>query len=137
MTYLVDTNVLSELRKEGRADIRVMAWSKSVPGDDLYTSVLIVGEIRQGIESVRRRDMPSALALEQWLMRVVSTYGARILPVDRRVADQWGRLSVPNRLPVVDGLLAATALVHDLTLVSRNVRDLERTGARLLNPWTA
>ena len=137
MTWLVDTNVLSELRKEDKADVRVRAWSESVPGAELYTSVMVVGEIRQGIESMRRREVSSALALEQWLLRIVSAYGRRILHVDQRIAERWGRLNGPDRLPIVDGLLAATALVHDLTLVTRDVRAVESTGVRLLNPWLA
>ncbi len=137
MSWLVDTNVLSELRKEDDADLRVRAWSESIPGAEVYTSVIVVGEIRQGIESIRRRDLPSALALEQWLLRIVSAYGRRILPIDRRIAEYWGRLNVPDRVPIVDGLLAATALVHDLTLVTRDVRGVEQTGVRLLNPWIA
>ena len=100
----------------------------------LFTSVLVLGEIRRGIESIRRRDTPSALALEQWLDRLTADFGERVLPVDARVADRWGILNVPDPVPTVDGLLAATALVHDLIFVTRNVRDVANTGVRLLDP---
>jgi toxin FitB len=93
--------------------------------------------VRRGIESIRRRDVPSALALEQWLTRLTSSFADRVLSIDARVVDRWGRLNVPDPVPTVDGLLAATALVHDLVLVTRNTRDVERTGARLLDPTTS
>ena len=135
MSWLLDTNVLSELRKGGRADRGVQAWFGEVNEPELFTSVLVVGEIRRGIELVRRRDVPSALALEQWLRRLVETFGHRLLPIDARVAERWGTLNVPDPVPAVDGLLAATALVHDLTLVTRNVPDMQRTGVQLLDPF--
>ena len=134
MSWLVDTNVLSELRKGDRANEGVRSWFASVEDDDLFTSVLVLGEVRRGIESIRRRDATAALALEQWLLRLTATFSDRVLPVDAQVADRWGRLNVPDPIPTVDGLLAATALVHDLVLVTRNTRDVVRTGVRLLNP---
>ena len=134
MTWLVDTNVLSELRKGDRANPGVRAWFDAADDHDLYTSVLVLGEIRRGLESIRRRDTPSALALEHWLARLTADFGARILPVDVDVADRWGALNVPNPIPTVDGLLAATALVHDLVLVTRNVRDVIRTRVEVLDP---
>lgn len=134
MSWLIDTNVLSELRKGARADPGIQAWFAAADDQDLYTSVLVLGEIRRGIESIRRRDRPSALAIEQWLVNVAVGFGERILPVDVMVADRWGRLNVPDPIPTVDGLLAATALVHDLVLVTRNVRDVSNTGARVLDP---
>ena len=135
MTFLVDTNVLSELRKGARANPGVLRWFADAEERELWTSVLVVGEVRRGIESLRRRDAIAAVALDQWLARLTESFADRILEVDTRVAEAWGRLSVPDPLPTVDGLLAATALVHDLTLVTRNVRDVERTGARLLDPF--
>ena len=93
-----------------------------------------MGEVRRGIESIRRRDVPSALALELWLATLTDGFADRILPVDRNVAEEWGRLNVPDPVPTVDGLLAATARVHGLTLVTRNTRDVERTGVPLLDP---
>lgn len=137
MSWLLDTNIVSELRKGERADDRLRAWFASVDDDEVFTSVLVLGEIRRGIESIRRRDAPSALALEQWLIRLATGFGERILPVDVRVADRWGTLDVPDPIPTVDGLLAATALVHDLTLVTRNVKDMATTAVRTLDPTTA
>jgi len=137
MSWLVDTNVLSELRKGVRAHVGIRAWFGDAREGELFTSVLVLGEIRRGIESIRRRDAPSALALEQWLARLASDFAERVLPVDARVADRWGNLNVPDPIPTVDGLLAATALVHDLILVTRNVRDVERTGVRLWDPTAA
>ena len=137
MSWLVDTNILSELRKGKRADAGVRSWFAQAREEELFTSVLVLGELRRGIESIRRRDVPSALALEQWLTRLTASFSDRVLPIDARVAELWGSLNVPNPLPTVDGLLAATALAHDLVLVSRNVRDLHGTGARLLDPFGA
>jgi predicted nucleic acid-binding protein len=137
VTFLVDTNVVSELRKGTRANVGVQRWFAAADERALWTSVLVIGEVRQGIESVRRRDATAALALEQWLARLTGSFGDRILPVDAAVAETWGRLSVPDPLPAVDGLIAATALVHGLTVVTRNVRDVARSGARLLDPFEA
>ena len=134
MSWLIDTNVISDLRKGDRANDGIRAWFSESSEDELFTSVLVLGEIRRGIESIRRRDTPSALALEQWLDRLTADFGERVLPVDARVADQWGLLNVPDPVPTVDGLLAATALVHDLVLVTRDVRDVAKTGVRLLDP---
>lgn len=134
MTWLVDTNILSELRKGSRANEGVRAWFSDAEEADLFTSVLVLGEIRRGIESIRRRDEPSALALDQWLARLIADFGDRVLPIDADVADRWGALNVPDPIPTVDGLLAATALVHDLFLVTRNVRDVARTGVKVLDP---
>jgi predicted nucleic acid-binding protein len=133
--WLVDTNVLSELRKGARAAGGVRAWFDEVDDVELFTSVLVVGELRRGVESIRRRDPRGAAALEQWVLRLVESFSDRVLAVDVKVAEQWGRLNVPDPVPTVDGLLAATALVYDLTLVTRNTRDVERTGARCLNPF--
>ena len=110
------------------------AWYAGTPAAELYTSVLVLGEVRRGIESIRRRDAISATALEHWLGRIVDGFADRILPIDAAVADRWGALNVPDPVPTVDGLLAATALVHDLVLVTRNVRDVSGTGVRVLDP---
>lgn len=136
MTWLLDTNVVSELRKGERANPGLRAWFAQVEEDSLYTSVLVVGELRRGIESLRRRDVPSALALDHWLAGLTDGFADRILPVDQAVAERWGRLNVPDPVPTVDGLLAATALVHGMTLVTRNTRDVARTGVALLDPMT-
>ncbi len=135
--YLLDTNVASEARKGQRANPGVLAWLESVEDSDLFLSVLVVGEIRQGIEQARPRDLPKARALERWLAGLVQNYGDRVLPVTAAVADQWGRLSAIRPISTVDGLLAASALVYDLTLVTRNVTDVAHTAVRLLNPFTA
>jgi len=135
VSYLLDTNVISELRKGARADNRVREWFEAVEEGDLYLSVVVLGEIRQGVEGVRRRDPKAGARLQRWLAQIIQQHSDRILPIDVAVADTWGRLNVPNRLPVVDGMLAATALVFDLTLVTRNTRDVTRTGAKLLNPF--
>lgn len=137
MSWLIDTNVLSELRKGDRMDRGVRAWIEGVDVDDLYTSVLAIGEIRRGIEGLRRRDPASASAIEQWLLRMLESFDERVVPVDARVADRWGVLGVPDPLPVIDGLLAATALVHGLTLVTRNVRDVAATGVATLDPFAS
>lgn len=133
--YLVDTNVVSELRKHDRVDAGVRQWWAANQRAELWLSVLVLGELRRGVELLRRRDDKGAEALDGWLDGLVDRFADRLLPVDERVAETWGRLGVPDPIPVIDGLLAATALVHDLTLVTRNVVDLERTGVRVHNPF--
>jgi predicted nucleic acid-binding protein len=135
--FLLDTNVIAELRKGARANLHVRAWFESLDSDAIMLSVLTIGEIRRGIENVRRRDPATAKALERWLRRLVAEHRERILPIDLPVAEEWGRLNVPDPLPVVDALLAATAKVHGLTFVTRNVKDVARTGVELMNPFDA
>jgi predicted nucleic acid-binding protein len=135
LSYLVDTNVISELRKKERADPAVREWFASVADEEIFLSVLTVGEIRQGVERIRRRDPGAATALDRWLDRVVEMHRDRLVPVDRLVAEEWGRMNVPDPLPVIDGLLAATAKITGLTLATRNVVDVERTGVGLVNPF--
>lgn len=137
MSYLLDTNVISELRKGERADENVRAWFSEVADEEIYLSVLTIGEIRRGIESVRRRDPDSAAALDSWLARLVEANRDRILPVDGAITDEWGRMNVPGPLPVVDGLLAATAKVTGLTFATRNVADVEGSGVELVDPFSA
>jgi predicted nucleic acid-binding protein len=134
MSWLLDTNIVSELRKGERAQPGLQTWFAGVGEESLYTSVLVIGELRRGIESLRRRDVPSALALEHWLAGVTGGFADRILPADQAVAEQWGRFNVPDPVPTVDGLLAATAIVHGLTLVTRNTKHVVRTGVSLLDP---
>ena len=134
MSFLLDTNVVSEIRKKA-PDRGVATWFASVPADKLFLSVLVVGEIRQGITRLVRRDPAQAEIFERWLSQLVDGYGDRIVPITVRIAEAWGRLNVPDPVPVVDGLLAATALVHDWTLVTRNVNDVTSTGVRLLDPF--
>ena len=133
--YLIDTNVISELRKGDRCDANVRAWYESVEVTDLYLSVLVLGEMRRGIERIRRRDPEQTDVLERWLEQTALNFEGRILPVDELVADVWGKAYYVRNIPVVDGLLAATAIVHDMTLVTRNVSDVQGLGARLLNPF--
>jgi len=137
LSYLVDTNVISELRKGSRCNAGVASWFAGVSPEGIYLSVLTLGEIRKGIENIRRRDERTAEVLEVWLSEVVATHSDRILPVDEGIADQWGRYNVPDPLPVLDSLLAATASAHGLTLVTRNLKHVERTGVACLNPWSA
>lgn len=134
MRYLLDTNVLSEVRKP-QGDERVLAWISSVPAEDLYLSVLVIGEIRRGVERLRRRDPSGARAYEVWLDTVQRNYAERIVSVDVEAAEEWGRMNVPDPVPIADGLMAATAKVHGMTFVTRNTRDVERTGVGLLNPF--
>lgn len=135
MSYLLDTNVISELRKGERAEPSVSSWFDGLADQEIYLSVLTIGEIRRGVESVRRRDPDSAAALDSWLSRLTEAHRDRILQVDRAIAEEWGRMDVPDPVPVVDGLLAATARIVGLTLVTRNVADVESTGVELLNPF--
>jgi toxin FitB len=137
LSYLVDTNVVSELRKGRRCDPSVASWFAGVASEEIYLSALTIGEIRKGIENIRRRDERTAEALEAWLGEVVAAHSDRILPIDEGIADQWGRYNVPDPLPVLDSLLAATASTHGLTLVTRNLKDIERTGVDCLNPFSA
>ena len=134
MAFLLDTNVISEARKP-TPDSKVRAWLASVREDDLYLSVLVVGEIRQGIERLRRRDPAQAAPYETWLSALVHGFADRLVPVTVDVCEEWGRLNVPDPLPVVDGLMAATAKVRGWTFVTRNVADLGRADVRLLNPF--
>jgi toxin FitB len=135
MGYLIDTNVASELRKAGAAHPHFIAWSTRVDRSTMFLSVLVVGEIRRGIENLRRKDPVQAQVLDTWLGRVLVSFDGRILPVTQEIAETWGRLSVPDKMPIVDGLIAATAIAHNHILVTRNTRDVVRTGVRLLNPF--
>lgn len=133
--YLIDTNVLSEARKGARANPGVRRFFADVDDDALRVSVLSCGEIRKGIELLRAKDPRTANVLERWLARLERDFAVRILPVDSAVADTWGKLDALGPVAAIDGLLAATALVHDLTLVTRNVRHIRRTGAKVMDPF--
>lgn len=135
MSWLLDTNVLAELRKGGRGNPHVRQWFEVHRDENHFISVLVLGEIRRGIELKRLKDPVSADHLERWASRVEADFEARVLPINATIATLWGRLNVPDPLPAVDGLIAATALTYDLTLVTRNVRDFKRTGASTLNPF--
>ena len=134
MSFLLDTNVVSEFRKKS-PDAGASKWLDSVRSSQLYLSVMVVGEIAQGVERLVARDPKHAAAIEDWRRRLVRGYADRIVPVSLEVAEVWGRLNAAAPLPLADGLMAATALVHDWTFVTRNTADFERTGVRLLNPF--
>ena len=135
MSYLIDTNVISEIRKGNRCDTRVAAWYASIAAEDLFLSTLVLGEIRKGIELARPKDPAKAVALERWLRQVEAAFDDRVLGIDHAISDQWGRMSAIRPIPVVDGLLAATAAIHRLTLVTRNDREIAGLGAAVLNPF--
>lgn len=131
---MLDTNVLSEARRP-QGDGGVKRWISSTPDADLYLSVLVIGEIRRGIERLRGRDPDQARVYEVWLDTITRDYADRILPVDTGAADEWGRMSAPDPIPVMDGLMAATAKTRGMTFVTRNTADVERTGVNVLNPF--
>ncbi len=137
--YLIDTNIISELRKPAdRRNPGVTQWFSNADPDTLYLSVLVVGEIRRGIESKRANDPSQAIALEAWLDRIIQGYSDRVLPIDFETVQLWGRAQSIRPFPVIDGLLAATAQAHGMTLVTRNVGDLDGWPAvdLLVNPFS-
>ena len=136
MAFLLDTNVVSELRR-ALPDPHVLTWLENVASVDLHLSVLVAGEIRRGIELLRPREPHRARTLDEWLDGLVAAYADRLLPVSRAVADTWGRLSSLRPLPVADGLMLATAQVYGLTLVSREAPSLADLGVSTLSPWEA
>ncbi len=135
--FLVDTNVISELRKRDRADAGVRTWFEEHRGAQVWTSVLVVGELRRGVELLRRRDDRAADTLQEWLDGVVDDYRDRIIPVTMAIAERWATVTVPDPVPIVDGLLAATAIELDLVLVTRNGGDVDRTGVVHIDPFTS
>lgn len=137
MSFLIDTNVISEIRKGDRCDPGVAAWWADVAEDDLWLSALVLGEIRKGVELARRRDPQKAAALEAWLGDVIAGFADRVLPVDAAVAEEWGRMNAIRPVPVIDALLAATAKANGLTLVTRNEADVAGIGVEVLNPFAA
>ncbi|GAA2692456.1 type II toxin-antitoxin system VapC family toxin [Nonomuraea recticatena] len=132
--YLLDTNVISEVRKR-QGSQHVKAWVEESFGPTLYLSTISIGEIRCGIELRRRRDVQQALVLERWLARLYDSFLDRIVPVTSEIAEEWGRLNSARTLQTADGLLAATAKVHGWSIVTRNVKDFEGTGVAVVNPF--
>jgi predicted nucleic acid-binding protein len=135
LRFLLDTNVISEIRKRDRAHPNVVRWVSQTPVKEIGTSVVVLAEIRRGIELKRRSDPEQAQALDRWFTQMRTRLGDRVLGVDEPIADAWATLSVPDPLPLIDGLMAATAMVHGLTLVTRNIADVARTGVKVLDPF--
>jgi toxin FitB len=134
--FLLDTNVLSELRRPQKAAPKVAAWAASVRQAELYLSVITILEIEAGILLIEHRnDQAQAGTMRIWMDRIRQSFASRILPVDTEVALRCARLHVPDRRPDRDALIAATALVHELTVVTRNVADFGPTNVTALNPW--
>lgn len=135
MRYLLDTNIVSELR-HARPDPGLLNWFDTTAEDELLISVLTVGEIRYGVERIRRQgDDQLAGRLDEWLATMQESFGGRIFPVDTATAEAWGRIRAIRPVPVVDGLLAASCIAHELTLVTRNERDVADLGAAVHNPF--
>jgi predicted nucleic acid-binding protein len=138
VTLLLDTNVVSELRKakSGKADPAVTAWAATVPAGSLYISVVTLLELEMGVLRIERRDARQGAIMRAWLDgQVVPAFSGRVLPIDSPVAVQCARLHVPDRLSERDAMIAATAIVHGMTVVTRNVADFRASGVQLLNPW--
>lgn len=134
--YIVDTNVVSELRKGTRADRNVHLWDQSVPAEDLYLSAISILEIEVGILLVQRRDREQGAVLRNWMTnQVLPAFVGRILAIDGEVAQRCAALHVPDAKPERDALIAATALVHGMTVVTRNVNDFRSMGVSVIDPW--
>ncbi len=132
--YLVDTNVVSEARRGSR---QAVAWLRSVRPESVYLSALTLGEIMRGVTLRRKSDPQTASRLTEWLEQLRQDHSDRILPVTDRVALEWGRVAALRPRGDIDGLIAATAIVHDLILVTRNVKDFEDIAVSLINPWSS
>lgn len=138
MMYVIDTNVVSELRKirMGKADANVARWAESVNATDLYVSVITIMELELGVLSIERKDPAQGAMLRAWLeQQVLPEFSARTLPIDTAIAQRCAKLHVPDKHGERDALIAATALVHGMTVVTRNVADFQSTGVKVLNPW--
>jgi predicted nucleic acid-binding protein len=136
VTFLVDTNVVSELRRGRNAAAAVTAWFAAIPAEHIFTSVIVLGEVRRGIELLAQRDKPQAEMLERWYASMRQQLGRRVLPIDEPIMMMWSRISVPDALPAYDGLIAATALVNNMTVATRNTADFRRVGVSAVDPWS-
>jgi predicted nucleic acid-binding protein len=137
LSFLLDTHVVSEIRKT-RGDANVVRWYSDLRDEELNLSVLVVGEVSQGIERLRRRgDFEQAQVFDFWLSALQEQFRERLLPISTPIAERWGKLNAVKPLPPIDGLMAATAIEHDLTLVTRDTASLTGCGVRLLDPWLA
>lgn len=135
--FLLDTNVISELRKGSRADPRVIDWIESLADEELFLSVLAIGEIRAGIERLRPKDPRQAIALERWLKETQADFADRILPVTDAAAEHWGKVEANRPISTVDGLMAATAMTSELTVATRNIADFARSDVSVFNPFAS
>lgn len=136
MKFLLDTNVVSETRRKA-PDAKVLAWFRRVDPSAIHLSVLTLGEIARGAENLARRDAIAGRAIREWLDGLLLLYADRVIAIDIEIAETWGRLSAARPLPVIDGLLAATASARGMTLVTRNRRDFSGTGVAVVDPWNA
>jgi predicted nucleic acid-binding protein len=138
MGFLLDTNILSEVRKGKRkSDPCLWHWWEKVRGEDHYVSVLVLGEIRKGIDRFAIRDSRQARVLERWIHELKTIYHSRVIGIDPEIADRWGRMQAIRPVPAIDGLIAATASAHDLVLATRNERDFSGLGIVVVNPFKA
>lgn len=136
--FLLDTNVVSELRKIGttRANINVEKWARATPGEQTYLSVISIFELERGVLLAERHDNAQGKILRQWLdHHVLAKYSDRVIPITAAIAQRCASLHVPDPMSDYDAMIVATAIIHSLTIVTRNIGDFERTGVRLLNPW--
>lgn len=135
MSYLVDTNVISEVQKGSRANSNVSTWWKSTDSSDLFLSVVVIGEIYRGIERLALTDPNRGQEFFDWIQEVIGAFEGRILGIDLESAIIWGKLTSGRSIPLADALLAATALSRNMTLITRNTRDIHDTGVRYVNPF--
>ena len=137
MSFLLDTNVICEIRRGSKTNPQVKAWQAPHPPECLFLSVITMGEIRKGVETARRKDEAKALVLEGWLRSLEFEFEDRILAVDAEIADLWGRLLARYAMSPMDGLISATAACYGYTVVTRNERDFQRCGVDFINPFKA
>ena len=135
MPYLLDTNILSEIRKGRYCDPNLSKWVKDTANDRHHVSVLSLGEIRKGIEILRRRSPEQCFVFENWLVTIRKEYENDILTVTNEISEQWGRMMAKQTKPIIDGLLAATAITHRLTMATRNINDFKNVGVKVVNPF--